>query len=233
MTNSSGIVAEFKRRLCHLYGYDEQLKYVGKTSSAPTMPAASSLKPLDFLSFAMEDSQALEEERNRVNCLANCKRAIDAQADSLISKLGFLAKARKDQWNVPRKLEFIGRAGVVAPGILNRVNQLRNHLEHHFSAPSREQVEDAMDVATLFVSYAQLVQLPSLNLIFSGGLTVKYDYDEMIFHFFEKEPKRDCPDTDRPVHSLRFGDEEFDDFYNFMIHTVPAMGRSARAGKDI
>lgn len=90
------VVAEFKRSLCGFYGYDEKLKYVGskKSSAQPTEPGPF-LGPRDFLNFAVEDSTGLDKEKNLVNCLGNCKRAIDAQVDRLIGRLGFFPACKE------------------------------------------------------------------------------------------------------------------------------------------
>lgn len=156
---------EFKRGMCSFFGYDQNLHYIRAGIARPPVAPGpkASLGPRDFLNFAVEDSVALEEERHRVNCLGNSKRAIDSQIDRLVRRLGFLPLARKERWNIPKKIEFISESGLVAPRILRRVNALRNRLEHEFAPPSREQVEDALDVTTLFLSYAELLQVPSLK----------------------------------------------------------------------
>lgn len=170
-------VAEFKRKLAAFYGYDEQFRYVRDAKSRTRVTGIKGvLEPRDFLDFAFRDSTELEDERNRVNCLGNAKRAIDCQVNRLIQRLGFLPLARKQDWNIPRKLEFITDVGIVAPRILRRLNALRNRLEHEFSPPTRDQVEDALDVATLFISYAEIVQIPGLNWGLTDKTCVRYDY---------------------------------------------------------
>jgi hypothetical protein len=228
------IASEFRRKLCDFYGYDENLKFV-RTPKSP--PLATKLKariePRDFLNFAIEDSATLEQERNRINCLSNCKRAIDSQVDRLIGRLGFLPLARTKRWTIPKKLEFVSQSGVVAPRILHNVNKVRNRLEHDFAPPSQQQVEDALDVAMLFISYAELVQVPSMNWTLSDKLSVRYDYDEMTFHFFEREPS-DWPESELlPAFSLAHGERGFQEFYDFLMKTVRLMERKGRLGEDI
>jgi hypothetical protein len=223
-------VAEFRRTLCGFYGYDENLKYVGSKSAAGPKSDKAFLAPLDFLDFAVRDSATLEDERNRVNCLGNCKRAIDAEVESLIRRLGFLPHAKKKAWNIPKKIEFISGSGVVAPRILRKVNVLRNDLEHEFALPSKHEVEDALDIAALFVSYGELVSIPVMNWTLSGGITVRYDYDEMVFRFFEKNP--DLQEGE-PLQSLTYGTDQFQDFYDFLMKTVPEMERKSHTGEDV
>src|SRR5450631_3384260 len=96
------LVTEFRRTLCRFNGYDENLKYVGAKSSGTPKDNKAFLAPRDFLDFAIQDSTILEQERNRVNCLSNCKRAIDAQVERLIGRLGFFPLAKKQGWNIPK-----------------------------------------------------------------------------------------------------------------------------------
>jgi hypothetical protein len=224
---------EFKRKLCSFYGYDEAFHFVRPTESQPlAAEVKASLGPRDFLNFAIEDSVALEEERNRVNCLSNSKRAIDSQVDRLVHRLGFLPLARKERWNIPKKLEFITKIGIVAPRILRRLTALRNRLEHEFAPPSQEQVEDALDITTLFLSYAELVHVPSLNWSLADKATVRYDYESMVFHFFDNDPHFSKTDLS-PVLSLAFGEEGFQDFYDFLVRIVPQMNKKTDLGEDI
>lgn len=58
--------------------------------------------------------------------------------------------ARSNRWSVPRKLEQISQLGVIAPRVLTKLNRARNLIEHEFHLPSREQVEDFVDVVALF-----------------------------------------------------------------------------------
>jgi hypothetical protein len=230
--DSNEIFSTFRSVLCRLYGYDENLKLVGPPKS-PAKESKAFLQPRDFLNFAIQDSEALKSERNRVNCLGNSKRAIDAQVDHLIRRLGFLPLARKQRWSVPKKLDFIVQSGVIAPRILRNVNQLRNRLEHKFASPSKRQVEDALDIATLFISYGELVRVPSMNWGLSSRLCVRYDYDEMVFRFYEKNLSDVDEDQNRPRLSLAYGDEGFQEFYDFLMKTVPLMEKKGRLGEDI
>ncbi|MCK2149434.1 DUF4145 domain-containing protein [Marinobacter alexandrii] len=87
-----------------------------------------------------------EDNQGNINALANAKRAIDVQIEALIKVLGL-----KKESSFPGRVERLKEIGVVAPRILNKVNKVRNTLEHEFKSPERAFTEDAVDVATLFV----------------------------------------------------------------------------------
>lgn len=98
-----------------------------------------------FLDIAEEDLLS-NDLRGNINALTNAKRAIDCQVEAIIEVLS-LKKARQ----FPVKLEKINEIGLVAPRVLKRLNKLRNELEHDFVSPSRDDVEDFIDVASLFI----------------------------------------------------------------------------------
>jgi hypothetical protein len=146
------------------------------------------------------------------------------RSTALIGRLGFLPIARKQRWNIPKKLDFISQSGLLAPRILRKITGLRNRLEHEFAPPSKHQVEDALDVAMLFVSYADLVRVPSMNWTLASKLTVRYDYDRMIFHFYATEPSDANTETNPPLLSVAHGEPGFQDFHDFIIQVHPLDG---------
>jgi hypothetical protein len=72
-----------------------------------------------------------------------------------------------------------------------------------------------------------------MNWTLSGKLSVRYDYDEMVFRFYEKEPPDSPADEVPPLLSFVHGDAEFQGFYDFLMKTVPSMQRKGRLGEDV
>lgn len=219
----SELLNEFKEKILWFHGYDKnQNKIAGKKKSEQGKGTAQ-LSPIDFLRFANEDLKSTYGQRGIANCLTNCKRGIDCQIDDLIKKLGYLPLSRKKRWHFTQKIQFIRSIGVIAPRILEKVNTLRNELEHRFKMPSIDQAEDALDIASLFISYANIVRLPSLSTGIYGGIHVKYDYDEMSFSFF-RQAKRGSGKNDNLVdlgYRVKYGQPEFTELYDFLTKIVP------------
>lgn len=103
--------------------------------------------PYDFLVLAEEDWErgGLAAE---LNAITNAKRAIVAQMDQALLSFGYPATP----WKVPKKIEILQSLGLVAPRILRRVSSARNLLEHEYRRPAAKDVEDAIDLAALFVA---------------------------------------------------------------------------------
>jgi hypothetical protein len=121
--------------------------------------AGFDISPNEFLKFAESDLIA-EYEHHLVNSLSNTKRAIDSQLDSLL--IGFGLSEKSKRWRFPKKIEFLDSVGIISPRILNKINRRRNLLEHEYKNPNKEEVEDALDIATLFVYYTNKYLSPAL-----------------------------------------------------------------------
>lgn len=224
------LINELKARILHVYGYDKDLNFIGKRRANKPIESKTHLSPRQFLKFASEDIKESITERGLVNCLSNCKRAIDSQLDGLIDQLGYLPICRQEKWHFPKKIEFIKGFGVIAPRILKKINKLRNKLEHEFKIPSKSNAEDALDIALLFVSYSEMAPLPQLNwgIGGGGGIHVRYNAKDMSFNFFREEKERDESGKRKMVNlniKVQYGQKEFNDLYKFFTEKVPQLQR--------
>ena len=110
------------------------------------------VKPNQFLRFAEYDVNS-NYEHHLVNSLSNIKRAIECQLDTLLIGFGLYDSVKKKRLSFPKKVALLDSLGVISPRILKRINKKRNLLEHQYIQPEISDVEDALDVATLFIAY--------------------------------------------------------------------------------
>lgn len=96
-----------------------------------------------------------------VNALSNAKRAIDCQVTNILQGFGLVIPKQ-----FPTKLEKVAALGLVAPRIVRKIVRLRNLLEHEFNSPQLAEVEDAVDVATLFIE--------ATRRIYSNGIVTNF-----------------------------------------------------------
>lgn len=111
------------------------------------------LTPEDFLNFAKEDYQNLDN-KGLVGVLSNSKRAIDCQIDWIISYLGFdyLNFNEKNYSNIKSlinefektmdynntltfKLRFIQALEIAPTFLISKIRKFRNKLEHEYIIP--------------------------------------------------------------------------------------------------
>lgn len=109
------------------------------------------IKPKDFLEYAEKDLSN-EYSHKLINSLSNAKRALDCQVDILLIAFGFYPISKKKKWSFPNKIKIIKELGIIAPRVLLKINKTRNLMEHHFLRPTNEQVEDFVDIVSLFIS---------------------------------------------------------------------------------
>lgn len=109
------------------------------------LETSTPIKPSEYLSFAEKDFR-LGSTRGLVNSLTNSKRAIDCEIFNVLSALSI-----PEPYSFPARLEKLQSLGLLAPRLIRRVVQLRNLLEHQYHKPSASEVEDALDIAAMFM----------------------------------------------------------------------------------
>lgn len=107
--------------------------------------------PSEFIGFAENDLQSTFAHKY-INALSNSKRALDCQADRLLKLFGYYQEAKDKFWGFPKKLELIQRFEILAPRVLNKINKTRNLMEHQYIKPNAAQVEDFLDIVSLFIA---------------------------------------------------------------------------------
>jgi hypothetical protein len=117
-----------------------------------------------YLKYAEDDLKSQLSHRY-INCLSNVKRAIHCQIDSLFYIFGLYEHAQQKKWDFPKKVALLNQIGVITPRILKKINKNRNLLEHEYLDPSPDGIEDALDVAELFIGYTdRLLRHPFTEL---------------------------------------------------------------------
>ena len=152
------------------------------------------ITPKDFLKYAEYDLNN-EYTHHLINSLSNIKRAIDCQLDSLLYGFGLFEKSKIQKWNFPTKIDYLNRLEVISPRILLKINQKRNLLEHEYIRPNKSDVEDALDIAILFIVYTDkyllnaIVSCEPYNFIEEYSLEVNLDYEKNMITISKRRDK--------------------------------------------
>lgn len=155
------------------------------SNSQETVQVSFPIKPEEYLRFAETDVKE-SSTRGLVNALSNAKRSLDARIDSVLIAFGLFRIARERRWAVPKKLEKLSTLGVLTPRVLTKLNRVRNLIEHEFHCPTREQVEDFIDVVALFNESTRLYLFKVPN----DGQIVSTEHDALAdFDLDYAEPK--------------------------------------------
>ncbi|WP_018609834.1 hypothetical protein [Uliginosibacterium gangwonense] len=104
------------------------------------------LMPFDYLEFAEQDLSK-DTTSSRIGCVSNLKRATECEMDTLIHILGLTKHVK----SFPKKLEFVSNVGLISPRSLDKLNRIRNKMEHEYAVPKLSELEAYFDLASGFV----------------------------------------------------------------------------------
>ena len=129
--------------------YFENYALDGSTSSSYSDD--KDIYPSSYLEYAKQDLSSGSNKRNYVNAVSNAKRAFHFQTDRLCTAYGWNQTHKNKNYGFPEKLEYLGQCGILSPNILRKLNTKRNEIEHDYYIPSKEEVEDYIDIVELFL----------------------------------------------------------------------------------
>ena len=123
------------------------------------------ITPKEFLNFSKQDFKA-NDQRGNINALTNAKRAIDCQTDKILACFGFdikeLPKINNEyiifinpqlyKTDLPHKLKLLQALDLAPAGIIADVRTIRNKLEHEYKQFSDKEVQNAIQLADLFIN---------------------------------------------------------------------------------
>jgi hypothetical protein len=97
------------------------------------------ISPREFLHHA-EQNIFSSNDLDLINGISNLKRAIDCSLDGFFASLGILKKLKsikieRRKVSISDKLSFIGEIADFTPKSINRLNKVRNELEHDYKRP--------------------------------------------------------------------------------------------------
>lgn len=160
------------------------------------------ITPRDFLDFAEKDFETSLSTHSLVNATSNLKRAVDCQIDSLLLTMNLDDFYRKKRLGVDRKLGFLEKSGLFRSRSIEKLNHLRNRLEHHYELPKIEDVEVYYDLVVAFVTVLEGVMpliATNSNLgmtLESGGyISTTYDRDTPTISIHLKHDLSDYENT--------------------------------------
>ncbi|WP_157774606.1 hypothetical protein [Aeromonas sp. CA23] len=137
------------------------------------------LTPRDFISFAEKDLEGDLSPYTLVNATSNLKRAIDCQLDYILIFLNLDSLYRKKRLGIDRKLGFLSKSGIFSSRSIEKLNKLRNRLEHHYEIPEIKDVDVYFDLVSAFVSICENYVISVLNnseVEFSDERSEKNEY---------------------------------------------------------
>ncbi len=171
----SEIIAFFERHAENLMGD-------GGSGQPARLPDFEML-PRDFIEFAERDLSTASSTHSLINATSNLKRAVDCQLDYLLCSMNLNKLYREKRLGIDRKLGLLKAAGIFRSRSIEKLNFLRNRLEHHYEVPEIQDVEVYFDLVSAFVSVIEST-IPAFGYGSSFGMVTDegaFIHSEFVF----------------------------------------------------
>lgn len=146
----------------------------------------------EFLDFA-QNAISSETKEGIVNAVSNLKRALDCEMDMFFESINIKRIFDKKNLKFEKKTEFLADIGLFPIQTINKLNFMRNKLEHEYKTP---EIYDLHTYYELVWSVVKILDL-YLELLYTNGeinlelynennvyyLTMKHDIKECAFEF--------------------------------------------------
>lgn len=125
------------------------------SSSSEVLEFDGVISPELYLKFAKRDFREDDGLRSLANAVSNAKRSLHLQSELLSDALGIKSIMPRGQISFPKRIGFLRDCGVVGGTILNKLNTIRNTVEHDYIVPDAVVVQDFIDIVELFVAASE------------------------------------------------------------------------------
>ena len=131
---------------------------------------------LEFELFARDYIKFAEIELDKgtpvslINCVGHLKRALECQIDTFFFTFNLHKLFKKRNLGIDKKLEFINKAGIFNSRSLNRLNLIRNNMEHKYEIPKIKELDVFYDLVL-----ALIVVLENVSIVFHSGIISYFD----------------------------------------------------------
>lgn len=150
------------------------------------------ISPEEFLDFA-ENAISSGTKEGIVNAVSNLKRALDCEMDMFFECINLKRIFDKKNLKFEKKTQFLASIGLFPIRTVNKLNLMRNKLEHEYKTP---EIYDLYTYYELIWSVVKILDL-YLELLYINGeiclelyienneyyFTMKYDINECAFIF--------------------------------------------------
>ncbi|XTR39052.1 hypothetical protein ACQQ2T_06595 [Paraclostridium tenue] len=160
-------IEKFKVFIKKYYKYLEGDGGRGSVCSIPRFDLYSR----DYLRFAQKSLDQGEND-GLINCVSNLKRAMDCELDTFLFIIDLYNIFKKKNLKVEQKLKFIETIGLFSSKSLERLNKVRNKMEHEYKVPNLIDIE----------MYFELVEALIRSLQMAGTLLSLNEYQDFIIY---------------------------------------------------
>jgi len=130
------------------------LRYDGGGGGRVDLPSFE-FTPLDYLRFAQNeigvDNSKPMSMQSSLNCVNHLKRAADCAIDTFLYVLHLYDLFKKRNLKFEKKIAFLNSMGLFNPRSLNKLNTMRNKMEHEYRSPESTNLDLYFELVQGFV----------------------------------------------------------------------------------
>ena len=142
----------------------------------------------EFLGFA-ENAIASETKEGMVNTISNLKRALDCEMDMFFESINVKRIFDKKNLKFEKKSQFLADIGLFPIQTINKLNFMRNKLEHEYKTP---EIYDLHTYYELVWSVVKILDL-YLELLFTNGeINLELHVEKNVYYFTMKHDIKGC-----------------------------------------
>ena len=183
------------------------------------------LKPNTYLQDAIDDLSSGRERRNLNNAVRNAKSALHMRVDILCRSFCGDEYFQKNLRNFPKKMDFLEGIGIVRPRIIDKINKMRNEIEHEYRDATIEEAEDFIDIVLLFIEATRYLNsrfpceaefdgLAVSDEFYLKKIVCNWESGELIFYYSKQESHRL---SNIESYSMKVGDYRYAQWVRFIL----------------
>ena len=136
------------------------------------------ITPTEFLGMAEKglDSNALSD---KVNSVSNLKRALDCQLDIFLKSINLERIFKKNNLKFEQKTKFLSNIGILSPKSINKLNSIRNKLEHEYKIPT---IDDLQMYYELVWCVTEIIDARLLSILTNGEISCSLYHNDNKFY---------------------------------------------------
>lgn len=167
-----------------LYENYERLELNGSSGSGVGIPE-NELYPRDYLKFA-EKSLSEKSDLGLINCVSNLKRAMDCGIDIFFYVLNLNSIVKKRNLKIRSKLKLLEEIGVFGARSLDKLNRIRNKMEHEYVIPRINEIELYFELVEALIRMLEITETVILANSELEFVVIDKERKEEIGYFFIK-----------------------------------------------
>lgn len=142
----------------------------------------------EFLDFA-ENAITSGTKEGLVNAISNLKRALDCEMDMFFESINLKRILNKMNLKFEKKTQFLADIGLFPIKSINKLNLMRNKLEHEYKTP---EISDLHTYYELVWSVVKIVDLHLELLYTNGEINLELHSENNKYYFTMKHDIKEC-----------------------------------------